>query len=206
MYKESFLILIIIIIILFTFNIKDNTKYVEAFNGKYYKIRIRDNKEENQKYSNFIAKLDDNCRFIIDEMVKNSIPNKEISLRLYNRFKNKEIRETPSNDSSAAYTINKGHIWICCEKDGKMNDFNDSMFVLLHELAHIMSNNYGHGKEFQVNFSAIVKYAVKLDKYKPVKYEENNTTFCGVNITTGPCSNNECNKLELDEYFKETLL
>lgn len=205
MYKESFFI-ILIVLILVIYKSQDNTIYFEAFNNKSYKIRQRDSETENKKYADYIGKLDNNCREIIKHMKENSYPNKEISNRLHNRFKDKEIRETSQNDSSAAYTINKGHIWICCEKDGKMNDFNDAMFVLLHELAHIMSISYGHGKEFQENFDMIVKYAVKIDRYKPVKYEDINKDFCGVNITTGPCSSNECSPLKLDDYFKESLL
>ena len=140
-------------------------------------------------------------------MYKNHYPNKEIADRVYKRFKNTIINETPPNDSGAAYTVNKGPINICIQKkDGKFHDLNDAIFVILHELAHVMSVSYGHGEEFQENFDYIVKYAVKLGVWKDENYENNATDYCGVEITSSPCDNDGCTKSSLDHFFKESLL
>ena len=104
------------------------------------------------------------------------------------------------------FTINKGPINLCIFKDGKFNDKNDAFFVILHELAHIMSNSFGHGDEFKQNFNFIVKLAVKLDLWKDREYEKKPEEYCGVKITTSPCDNETCKNENLEYYFKESLL
>ena len=123
------------------------------------------------------------------------------------QLKDHEIGELPNGEKDgAAYTKGKGHIYICCITKGKLNDENDTFFVCLHELAHVMSNSYGHGEEFKTNFNFIVKLAVKLGLWKDPKYEEKSVDYCGVQVTTSPCSYGSCEKNSLDYYFKESLL
>jgi len=205
MYQELILILIILTVFYFIlFN--DSRIEWEAYNGKKYKIK-NDNKQLNQTKADFLAKIDDKARKITKYMYDNNLPTKEIASRTYNRFTKSRIGETPLGEKSgAAFTINKGDIYICCITKGKLNDENDTFFVCLHELAHIMSNSYGHGEEFKTNFNFIVKLAVKLGLWKDPKYEEKPVDYCGVEVTTSPCSNGTCDKNSLDYYYKESLL
>ena len=57
------------------------------------------------------------------------------------------------------------------------------IFVLLHELAHLMSKKYGHGKEFQDNFSYLTRKAVEQGIYKYQNFKENSSSYCGTVIT-----------------------
>lgn len=205
MYQEFILILIVITVFYFMF-FNDTRIEWEAFNGKKYKIK-NDNKKLNQTKADFLARIDDKARKITKHMYDNNLPTKEIASRTYIRYKG--VGETPQGEKSgAAYTINKGQggIYICCITKGKLNDENDTFFVLLHELAHLMSNSYGHGEEFKTNFNFIVKLAVKLGLWKDPKYEEKSVDYCGVEVTTSPCSNGTCDKNNLDYYYKESLL
>ena len=205
MYQEFILILIVLTVIYFMF-FNDSRIEWEAFNGVKYKIK-NDNKELNQIKADFLAKIDIKARKIVKHMKDNHLPTKEIALRTHNRFKDSRIGETPQGEKSgAAFTINKGDIYICCITKGKLNDENDTFFVCLHELAHVMSNSYGHGEEFKTNFNFIVKLAVKLGLWKDPKYEEKSVDYCGVKVTTSPCSHGACDKNSLDYYFKESLL
>lgn len=205
MYQEFIFILIVLTILYFIF-LNDSRIEWEAFNGKKYKIK-NDNKEINQIKADFLAKIDIKARKIVENMKDNNLPTKEISLRTYDRFKNSKIGETPQGEKSgAAFTINKGDIYICCITKGKLNDENDTFFVCLHEIAHVMSNSYGHGEEFKTNFNFIVKLAVKLGLWNDPKYEEKPVDYCGVKVTTSPCSGDVCNSKTLDYYFKESLL
>ena len=205
MYQEFILILIVLTVIYFMF-FNDSRIEWEAFNGVKYKIK-NDNKELNQIKADFLAKIDIKARKIVKHMKDNHLPTKEIAYRTHNRFKDHEIGETPQGEKSgAAYTINKGDIHLCCITKGKLNDENDTFFVCLHELAHVMSNSYGHGEEFKTNFNFIVKLAVKLGLWKDPKYEEKSVDYCGVHVTTSPCAYGSCEKNSLDYYFKESLL
>ena len=205
MYQELILTLIIVLSLFFIFK-NDNRVPVEAFNNTKYKVRESNNKELMKKKADYLATLDIKSLKVIKYMKENSIPDNEVADRLDNRYSKASLSETPINDNGAAYTINKGPICICIEKNGKFNNENDAFFVILHELAHVMSNSYGHGPEFKENFNVIVKVAVKLDLWKPSKYEEKPEDFCGVKITTSPCDNNACSKQKLDYFFKENLL
>jgi hypothetical protein len=59
-------------------------------------------------------------------------------------------------------------------------------FVLIHELAHMMSIDYGHGEEFQHYFKSLLDISVLLNKYSPVDYKQRHTRYCGYLITTSP--------------------
>ena len=66
------------------------------------------------------------------------------------------------------------------------------MFVILHELAHVMSISYGHEDEFKNNFSYITHLASSLGLYKPQDFQTNPKTYCGTEINTTPCSEGSC--------------
>lgn len=205
MYYE-FILIFIIVIVVYLLYFKDGRIEWEAFDGKKYKIKDANNKEINQKKADMLARLDEKSRTIVKHMYDNNLPTSEIGNRTYSRFKNSTIGETPNGDSSAAYTINKGHIYLCLLTKNKFNDENDAFFVILHELAHVMSNSYGHGEEFKTNFNFIVKLAVKLGIWKDPKYENRTVDYCGVNVTNSPCTGDKCEKNTLDEYYKESLM
>jgi len=205
MYSE-FIFIFIIIIVVYLLYFKDNRIEWEAFNGKKYKIRDANNKEINQKKTDMLARLDEKARTIIKYMHDNQLPNRDIANLTSSRFKNSPIGEIPNGDNSAAYTTNKGPIYICLITKGKFNNENDAFFVILHELAHVMSNSYGHGQEFKTNFNFIVKLAVKLDLWKDQKYENKAIDYCGVNVTNSPCTGDHCEKDTLEQYYKESLM
>lgn len=205
MYEEIILTLILIYVFYIIFY-NDTRVEVDAFNNKKYKVRPGPPELQKRK-ADFLAVLDDKANLIVNKMYQEQYPNNKIASRLYERFKNSSINETPPNDSGAAYTINKGPISICIEKkDGSFHDPDDAFFVILHELAHIMSVSYGHGDEFQENFDYIVKFAVKNNLWKDKNYQEKSSNYCGVNITSSPCDNDQCTKSSLDYFFNESLL
>lgn len=212
MYEEVIIIIVIITIIyLLAFN--DGRVKVTASDGTEYMVNPT-SPENLAKKAEMLAQCNSTAKKLIDEMNKNNYPSPEVAKRLYERCKNVKINECP--DGSAGYTINKGQIiCVCCEKDNVINDFKDVMFVILHELAHVMSNEYGHGLEFQENFDYITKYAAKLDFWEVVDYSKNNKDICGVLVTSGPCDNGACEKnslensnteISLNSYYQEDLL
>ena len=147
MYKEIILTIIITLIIFLLLNNDSRVDTFSSLTNKSYSVRQCNDKDKMNRKADFLANLDIKANKIVDYMNSNSLPNKEIGNKVYNRFKNSTISETPENDPGAAYTINKGPISICIEKnDGSFFDEEDAFFVILHELAHVMSDSYGHGK------------------------------------------------------------
>lgn len=203
MYLETFLIIIITLILIFYYY-NDNRIEVLSDDGVKYKVRKSNNNMMRQK-ANLLSKINKNAKKLIHSMSQNNVPTQQIAKKTYARSKKLVIHECP--DGSAGYTINKGiSMCICCEKNNVCNSFEDAFFVVLHELAHVMSDEYGHGEEFKNNFDIIIKYAVKIGLYIPKDYAKNNVEYCGVKITTSPCDGDQCTKSNLDYYFKESLL
>ena len=128
-------------------------------------------KIEKLNVNSLLAKLDDNINVIINDMYDKSLQNSDISKRLKNKYDSIELKEIPKNENGAAYTINKGDIYMCIIKDNKLNDINDAMFVLLHELAHLKafkvfsSNIKPHGQEWKDSFIALMYYPLRTESF-----------------------------------------
>ena len=52
------------------------------------------------------------------------------------------------------------------------------MYVLLHELAHVMAENYAHDDEFWRCFRFLIEFATKIGIYKKMNYKKNPQEFC----------------------------
>ena len=181
------------------------TEYM-ASDGKKYKIFKTDNEEINKKKADMLMEINNVAHKIVNYMYENQLPTKKIADTTKNRFQHTAIVQEILELEGAAHTIGKTRIRICLLTKGKFNDMPDCIFVILHELAHVMSDSYGHGEEFKQNFTFIIKLAVKLGLWKDAKYENKNKNYCGVNITTSPCNGDQCKINSLDHYYKESLL
>lgn len=157
---------------------------------------VQNNKDEPEWVRLEVARRIGNAARNIDKLVihmyEKGIPDQNVAKRLAGRWKrirsnSNGLRETGSGESSAAYTVNKGDQMRICVRDEKSDNLfeneNDMMFVLIHELAHLMSKSYGHNLEFKKNFSIITRIAVELGIYDYIDYQKNPTNFCGTDIT-----------------------
>jgi len=143
-----------------------------------------------------LARVSDRVDKLVKYMSDKKLPNEEVSKRLTSRWENCVLKETASNERTAAYTVNKGQeLRLCVRGAGnKLENINTSMFVIIHELAHLMSNSYGHGQEFKDNFNYIVHLASSIGVYKPQDFASKPVNYCGnvVTIHTTPCSDDTC--------------
>lgn len=73
------------------------------------------------------------------------------------------------------YNVNKGkEIGLCI--DPGPDAINKAFHILIHELAHAVSDNYAHDEEFWKNFKILKDKCIELDIYKPIPSKEN---YCG---------------------------
>lgn len=175
--------------------VNDNVSpFVSQYDGQNYEVRQVGTKETRQTAADYLAKIRHKLDILVGYMYKKQLPDRDTSVRLYTRWKNIELKETNSSDSSAAFTLNKStEIRLCIRNgNGGFEDQNTSMFVLLHELAHVMSIGYGHTEEFSNNFDYIVHLASQLGLYKPENFSSRPKTYCGVEINTTPCDRGTC--------------
>lgn len=182
------LLFVICCILILNHNIFTDDTVTQRYNGINYKVR----KSDKNTQLNTAKKLEyfrNELQKVVDYCKKNNLPTKTDADRMYERFKSTRFNETPTKDSSAAYVVNKGQeLRVCLQGE----DDNNTKFVLLHELAHIMSKSYGHNEEFRNNMDFLVKLAAELGIYRPTDYSKEPINYCGTKITNTPCSNKQC--------------
>jgi hypothetical protein len=130
--------------------LNDVAPFVSNYDGHEYHVRKNDTVRNKSIAADYLAKLNDKINTIVDYAQKNQIPDKNTVDRLAYKWNRCELKEIDSHDRSAAYTLNKSkEIRLCIRRaGGGFENENTSMFVLLHELAHVMSISYGHEDEF----------------------------------------------------------
>lgn len=101
---------------------------------------------------------------------------------------NGTLAETPDDAKDVAYSISKKSIFICVRaKDGDtIADFNTCIFVLLHELAHVATNDWGHTKKFWANMQFLLEAAEATDFYTYQNFTDRRETYCGRELTVSP--------------------
>jgi hypothetical protein len=190
-----FIVLLIVLLIQGYYNWNSKILEVECPYTKE-KFVVQNNKQEpdwvREEVASRLSKLANKVDILVKYMYDNSLPDVENATRLSSRWKRIRtnpagFRETGPNELTAAYTLNKGEQMRICVRDKKSNELfedpNTSMFILTHELGHVMSKSYGHNAEFKRNFAYITKVAVELGLYQYQNFTKTPETYCGVNIT-----------------------
>ena len=85
--------------------------------------------------------------------------------------------------------MNKGEDIYICLRDKETNQFIDNniiMFVVIHELAHVMTKSIGHTKEFWDNMDYLLHKANEINIYEPHDYGDDPKKYCGITINSTP--------------------
>lgn len=187
--------LAILLALVVRFFMADNVApFVSEYDGKDYNVRKIGPPEIRQNAADYLAKINHQVDRLVLYMYQNDLPDRDTAQRLYYRWKKCDLKETNSSEKSAAFTLNKStEIRLCIrDKNGNFEDLNTSIFVILHELAHVMSISYGHEEEFKSNFSYITHLASQLGIYRPEDFKRSPKMYCGVEINTTPCDSGTC--------------
>ena len=112
--------------------------------------------------------------------------------RFIDRFTPDVFVENDMQSKDTSYSENKGQKIVVCLRDKTkapqypLIDENTVMFVMLHEMAHLMTETIGHTQEFWGNFKRILHDAVQVGIYTPVNYAQRPVPYCGMTITDTP--------------------
>jgi hypothetical protein len=144
--------------------------------------------------ANLLAKLSEKSIKLITYLLENFPENEKI--RRLKRFKPYKLREKKPNTSGTSFTLGKRAIVLCLKKNNnkELIDGNTAFFVLLHEVAHIMTVSVGHTDQFWENFKFLLAHAIDQNLYTYDNYEEAKR-YCGIEITSSPL-----NFEEVDDY------
>jgi hypothetical protein len=156
--------------------------------GNVYRVQdLPDKQEACEKMAEIRAKLDTLMTKYREDPASAADPRTKV---LLDRFKPENMCENDINASSTSYSENKGEKIVVCLRDKipphKLVETNTVMFVILHEMAHLMTTTVGHTPEFWTNFKKILQDAVAVGIYTPVNYARTPTAYCGMTITDSP--------------------
>ena len=188
-YTEYILILLIIMLIGKIYISSDhyNLKCIIS-NVDGNKYCVRETKRLNE-VADLFATISLKVNNLIEYLKKNEMDKKPVN-RLVTRYNPKKIVEILPTSEYTAYSENKGEKIALCsttqKHTGNLIDENTLMFVVLHELAHIMTVSIDHTTEFWNNFKQLLIYANKVNIYKPVNYSKNKSLYCGMDIVHNP--------------------
>lgn len=167
-----------------------NTTRMTGPDGHEYDMQELPNKEEAVK---LMAKIRANLTKLRDSYSDEpALMNDPPVARFVARFQPDVFSENSMSSTDTSYSENKGQRIIVCLRD-KMKppqfpliDINTIMFVMLHEMSHLMTESIGHTPEFWENFKRILHDAVKVGIYTPVNYARQPIPYCGMTITDSP--------------------
>lgn len=130
----------------------------------------------------------------------NSFSNSAVD-RLLSGYDLENIMENdPKASGDNTYTVDKGARMVVCLRDRKTFKLHDKrivMFVVLHELAHIANERWGHTSESQ--FWEIFKFLLHEAKlcgmHEPVDYSKQPVMYCGLNVNYNPYFDDNVKKM-----------
>jgi len=185
---KEFLIFFLTILVIFTIinKIKRNNEIIEKIskidNRKYIVRKLKDS----QLAADKLAQINLNILKLINHVKDKDRDGVE---RLTERYDPNELSETGINARYTSYSVNKGEKISICIRNKENNQFIDDnliMFVVIHELSHIMTIQVGHTLEFWDNMKYLLEQAEKINLYQPVNYQKYPKTYCGMNINSTP--------------------
>jgi hypothetical protein len=158
---------------------------ISSFDGKEYLVQDMPDK---QLAADTLAQM---CRRLNDFMniLSKEYPDDARVTRLNNNFKCHEVIEGDGDYGYTSYTTNKGEEVVLClrsARDKTLHSQNLLIFVALHEMSHIMSESYGHNKEFKDNFTWLIEEAEARGIYQHQNFNDNPESYCGIMVTATP--------------------
>jgi hypothetical protein len=142
-----------------------------------------------------IAKVKENIQKVVSLYKQDEYVSDKPTQLLVERYRPDSILENSVTSKDTSYSENKGEKIVICLRDKNdppaypFVDMNTVMFVVLHEMAHLMTAELSSGKhtpEFWANFRRLLEDASRIGIYTPVNYAKSPVDYCGMKITDSP--------------------
>lgn len=182
-------VFIALLTVLAGFHLKNSqfseVEYVRSkIDKRSYMVRSLPNK---QNAANLLAKVNRRLLLLVEHMNDNVEEFDEADVkRLVGNYNPDNISEGTEKANYTSYSVNKGEKIIFClrSRDGKdkLIDINTLMYVAIHELGHLMTEEIGHPPAFWRNFKILLEEAIDLGLYKAVNYSKKPVKYCGMKI------------------------
>jgi len=167
---------------------KNIVEVKSRIDGKTYRVQ---NLPDKQEAADRISSLRTNLEKFMNHYKTDASAMADPRIKIMvSRFNPNNFTENDLDVDTTSYSENKGEKIVVCIRDKappyRFVEENTVMFVLLHEMAHLMSTTVGHTPEFWANFKRILHDAVHCGIYTTVNYTRTPTAYCGMTITDSP--------------------
>lgn len=138
--------------------------------------------------ANMLADISDKLTKLVEHVVSSN-PDREGIQQLKRNFNSRNIIENTPGGQYTAYSVNKGEQLALCLRDAKDDTFielNLIIFVAIHEIAHVMTDEVGHTKKFWNNMRYLLEEGEKIGIYTVEDYSKNPKMYCGLEINSSP--------------------
>jgi hypothetical protein len=164
---------------------EDNlTPIKSTIDNKEYMVQ---DKDDAQDAANLIATIRKKLVLLVEHLIKTTPGDDSRIIMLKSNFNPESLKEGVDNSGYTSYSINKGEqIVLCLRNKNKLMDINTMMFVVLHELTHIVTESIGHPPEFWENFRWILEESINIGIYQKTDYSKESVEYCGMTISSSP--------------------
>jgi predicted metal-dependent hydrolase len=185
---EGFIILSSLLVIIYliynTYFSENLEKMVSTIDNREYLVQP---KEDAQEAANLIAQIRAKISLLVEHLIKSNSPSDSRIIMLKNNYNPNNFKEGVDNPEYTSYSINKGEkIVLCLRNKDKLVDINTLVFVVLHEVAHIATEEIGHTDNFWANFRWILEESMNIGIYMKQEFDKKPVEYCGMTITSSP--------------------
>ena len=140
---------------------------------------------DSQRAADELARLNKDALRLIDHM-KTKFPKDVRVQQLASRYNPDALSEGSPDSGYTSYSVGKGRKLVMCirQSDFTFVPHNTLVYVMFHELGHIMTKTLGHDAAFWENFKLILREAVAIGLYRRVDYRAKPEDFCGIKIAS----------------------
>jgi hypothetical protein len=153
-----------------------------SVDGRHYFVQDLPDKGQ---AADMLATINSKCLKLLQRLQK-QFPDDVRVVSLHKRYNPDNISEGSSGSGYTSYSVNKGQKLVICvrQKDQSFADINDIMYVVIHELAHLATEEIGHTKTFWTNFKFLIHEASDEGVYRYVNYRKEPKQYCGIVLTS----------------------
>ena len=161
------------------------TDVVSVVDNRSYQVRKLPDKLD---AANKLAEISESLTRLVDHVYTKDIDKEGVG-QLKSNFNSRNIIENAPGGQYTAYSVNKGEQLALCLRNAKDDTFIETnliLFVAIHELAHVMTDEVGHTDKFWANMKYLLEVGEKLGVYVPEDYDKNPQMYCGEEINSTP--------------------
>eukprot|EP00798_Chlamydomonas_sp_ICE-L_P029723 gene29723-biopygen4343 len=177
-------------------NLKEELKEIRYLRGFYSEVVFVSSDVDGREYlmrrlpdrqnaANLMARINLNLNKLVQHLVA-KYPKNPVVRQLYDNYNPDALSEGGAELGYTSYSVNKGEKIVLClrQRDHELVEENILMYVAIHELGHLATDEVGHTPKFWSNFKWILGEAMSIGLYTKVDFDNEPQKYCGINITS----------------------